>query len=63
MDTVTEKNYVDALQMIVEKFIKHLEPGVLNPDQMSTIFMNIQVWLSVFTARISLLSDIVCLWL
>ena len=57
--TVTEKNYVDALQMIVEKFIKHLEPGVLNPDQMSTIFMNIQVWLIIFTARISL----VCVWL
>lgn len=39
----TEKNYVDVLKMLVEKFINQLKATVLKPDQLSIIFMNIEV--------------------
>ncbi|XP_067941211.1 guanine nucleotide exchange factor VAV2-like isoform X2 [Watersipora subatra] len=38
----TEKNYVHALQMITEKFIRHLELTILTKDLIPTIFTNIE---------------------
>lgn len=42
----TEKNYVEALQMIVTRFIRALEQNILKPEQMAAIFMNIEVSMS-----------------
>ena len=39
----TEKNYVHALQMITEKFIRVVENGIMSSELMATIFMNIEV--------------------
>ncbi|XP_070177253.1 guanine nucleotide exchange factor VAV2-like isoform X4 [Littorina saxatilis] len=45
----TEKNYVDALEMIVTQFIKPLQPH-LDPEKMETIFCRIEILLEVHKA-------------